>query len=140
MAKRDAQTERDTRAEGTTNVATFRTNGKPATADWFAAELAELGKRQFEALTRAQAQAFDAIEGWHHDCFAQAKSEAVLASDTATQLLSSRSVPETASACQSWLNRRKEMFGENSERFFTDGQKFLEASWRLMSNGRSEAL
>src|SRR5882757_3153170 len=108
MAKRDAQIERPTE----------RPTTEPDVPDLLAAELAELGKKQIETITKAQTQVFDAIEAWNHDLLSHAKSQAILASDIAARLMAARSIPETATACQDWLSRRDDVFGKDSQRFF----------------------
>jgi hypothetical protein len=103
--------------------------------NWSPPELAEMGKRQVEALAEAQAEVFDALQEWNRDCLATAKSEAMLASDIVTKLLTARSLPETGTAYQEWLGRWIGKVAEDSQRLLADGQKFMEASSRVVSNG-----
>jgi hypothetical protein len=51
--------------------------------------------------------------------------------------LAARSIPEAMTAYREWTNRQLEMTAEDAKHFFTDGQKFIEASTRLMSSGFS---
>jgi hypothetical protein len=51
--------------------------------------------------------------------------------------MAARSIPEAMTAYQEWANRQLEMTAEDAKHFFADGQKFIEASTRLMSSGLS---
>ena len=42
---------------------------------------------------------------------------------------------EVAAACQDWMNRRMELFTEDSRRLFADGQKFMNATTQMLSGG-----
>jgi phasin protein len=103
--------------------------------NWSAPELAEMGKRQVEALVEAQVEVFDALQEWNRDCLASAKSETMLASDIVTKLMNARSLPETGTAYQEWLGRWIGKLAEDSQRLLADGQKVMEASNRVVSNG-----
>jgi Phasin protein len=102
---------------------------------WSAPELAEMGKRQVEALVEAQAELFNALQEWNRDCFATATSETMLASDIVTKLMAARSLPEGGVLYQEWLGRWIGKVAEDSQRLLADGQKFMEASNRVVSNG-----
>jgi hypothetical protein len=62
------------------------------------------------------------------------QSEAKIASDFANKVMGARSVPEAMTAYQQWANRQLEMTAEDAKRLFADGQKFIEASTRLLSS------
>jgi hypothetical protein len=98
-------------------------------------ELAEAGKKQIEAI--AQAEVLDALQDWNRDYIACAKSEAILASDIATRLMTARTIPETGTAYQEWLGRWTTTLGEDSQRLLVDGQKVMAASTRLFGDGWS---
>jgi Phasin protein len=98
-------------------------------------ELAEIGKRQVEALVEAQAEVFDALQEWNRDCFATAKSETMLASDIVIKLMTVRSLPETGAAYQEWLDRWIGKFAEDTQRLLADGRKLMGASSRIVSDG-----
>jgi hypothetical protein len=103
-------------------------------ADELAARLADLGKRQFETFTKAQAQMFDALQDWNRDCLAIARAETLLASNAASKLMAARSIPELATAYQQWLTEQTDMLGENNKHFIADSQKLMEASWPFLSH------
>jgi hypothetical protein len=98
-------------------------------------ELAEAGKKQIEAIAHAQTEVLDALQEWNRDYLDCARSEAILASDIATKLMTARTIPETGTACQEWLGRWTATVGEDSQRLFVDGQKVIAASSRLFANG-----
>jgi hypothetical protein len=123
MAKTDAQTGRVDKA------------AKLAPLIWSAPELAEMGKKQVEAIVDAQTEMFEALQEWHRDYFASTRSETILASDIATKLMAARSLPETGTAYQEWLGRWTAKLGEDSQRLLADSQKFMEASSRFVTNG-----
>jgi hypothetical protein len=55
-----------------------------------------------------------------------------------TQTLSAaRSLPDVVSAYQEWLSAEMNARSEDARRFMTNSQKFVAASTRLFSNGRS---
>jgi hypothetical protein len=107
----------------------------PAPLSPLPSELAEVGKKQIAAIADAQAEIFDALQKWNRDYFDRARSEAILASDMATKLMTARTIPETGTACQEWLGRWATTLGEDSQRLFADGQKVLAAGGRLFTNG-----
>ena len=106
--------------------------------DWFGARFAEIGAKQTAALVKMQAQMFDVLQGWNRQCLARAQSEAKLASDTADKLMSARSIPETATACREWLDRRINLFGKDSEQFFTESQKILDLGGQQLAKSLAE--
>lgn len=106
--------------------------------DWFGARFAEIGAKQTAALVKMQAQMFDVMQGWNRQYLARAQSEAALASDTADKLMSARSIPETASAYRQWLDRRINLFGKDSEQFFTESQKILDLGGQHLANSLAE--
>src|SRR5882757_3322117 len=109
----------------------------PAPLSPLPSELAEVGKKQIAAIADAQAEMLDALQKWNRDYLARARSEAILASDIATKLMTARTIPETGTAYQEWLGRWAATLGEDSQRLFADGQKVIAASSRFFGNGWS---
>ena len=122
MAKTDAPTGRVDKA------------AKVAPLIWSAPELAEMGKKQVEAIIDAQTEMFEALQEWHRDYFASTRSETILVSDIAAKLMAARSLPETGTAYQEWLGRWTARLGEDGQRLLADSQKFMEASSRFVAN------
>jgi hypothetical protein len=100
-------------------------------------EMAEMGKKRIETFVGAQRELLNQVQESHRQWFDRMQSEAKVASDCANKLMAARSIPEAMAACQEWTNRQLEMTAEDTRHFFADGQKFIEASMRLMSSGFS---
>jgi Phasin protein len=109
---------------------------KPAIPGVLHVELAEIGKKGFDAIIHMQRELCDALGEMNRDWFARAQAEANLASEFATRLTTARSVPDTAIMCQEWMGRRMEMFAENSRRFVADSRRFVEDSRRFLADSQ----
>jgi len=119
-AKRDPQTEK---SAGSAPV-----NLSPS-------ELAETGKNHVAAMVEVKRRFFEAAQEWNRDYFASASAETMLACEIAVKLMTAQSIPETSVAYRDWLERWVGRFGKDSQRLFADGQKFVEASSRFVSDG-----
>jgi hypothetical protein len=97
-------------------------------------EMAEMGKKRIESFVDAQRELLTQLQDSNRQWFERMQSEAKVASDFANKVMSARSVPEAMTAYQEWANRQLEMTAEDTKRLFTDGQKFIEASTRLLSS------
>jgi hypothetical protein len=58
-----------------------------------------------------------------------------LASEFATKLTATRSIPEAMAVCQEWTGRRFAMLAEDGKHLLVDTQDFMAAGARLLSNG-----
>jgi hypothetical protein len=97
-------------------------------------EMAEMGKKRVENFVDAQRELLNQLQERNRRWFDRMQSEAKVASDFANKVMGARSVPEAMTAYQEWANRQLEMTAEDAKRLFTDGQKFIEASTRLLSS------
>jgi phasin protein len=97
-------------------------------------EFAEVGRKQFEAILDLQKKFFDPQE-MSREWTARAKAEADLATEFTEKLSAAKSMPEVTGICQEWMNRRMELFTEDSRRLFADGQKFMTAMSQMMAGG-----
>ena len=102
------------------------------------AALGEAGKQRAKMLAAAQSELLAGFQELNKYWVARAKSEADLTSDLLTKLMSTRSVPESATAYQEWSRRRMDMAVQDGQRLFADGIKLMETSVRLFSNGRAD--
>jgi hypothetical protein len=101
-------------------------------------EMAEISKKRIENFVDAQRELMNRLQESNRQWFDRMQSEAKVASDFANKMMGARSIPDAMTACQEWANRQLEMTAEDAKRLFADGQKFMEASTRLLSsNGRS---
>ena len=108
---------------------------KSTTSGSIFAQLSDAGQQHVKTLVATQTEFFNRIQELNQYWFARAKSEAELTSDLVTKLMSTRSVPESVTACQEWSKQRMEMAVEDSQRLFADGLKLMETSARLFPNG-----
>jgi cell division septum initiation protein DivIVA len=100
-------------------------------------EMAEMGKKRIENFVDAQRELLNQVQETNRQWFDRMQSEAKVTSDCANKVMAARSIPEAMTACQEWANRTLEMTAEDAKHFFSDGQKFMEASTRLLSSGLS---
>jgi Phasin protein len=113
-----------------------RMSTKPTLPNANPAELAQMGKKQVEAMIDVQKDFINAIEEVNREWAARVKAEQDLATEFAGKLTAARSIPETAGISQECMSRRMELFAEDSRRFVADIQKFTMATARVLSNGR----
>jgi hypothetical protein len=99
--------------------------------------MAEMGKKRIENFVDAQRELLNQVQETNRQWLDRMQSEVKVASDCANKVMAARSMPEAMTAYQEWANRQLEMRAEDAKHFFADGQKFVEASTRLMSSGFS---
>jgi hypothetical protein len=97
-------------------------------------EMAEMGKKRIESFVDAQRELLNQVQETNREWFDRLQSEAKVASDFANKVIGARSVPDAMTTCQEWANWQLETTAEDTKRFFADGQKFIEAGTRLLSN------
>jgi hypothetical protein len=121
MAQREGYAERTERSSMAPNLLVFP-------------EMAEMGKKRIENFVDAQRELLSQLQETNRQWFDRMQSEAKITSDCANKVMGARSIPDAMTACQEWANRQLEMTAEDAKRFFTDGQKFIQASTRLLSS------
>jgi Phasin protein len=109
---------------------------KPTLPNANPAELAQMGKKQVEAMIDVQKEFINAIEEVNREWAARVKAEQDLATEFAGRLTAARSIPETAEICQEWMGRRMELLAEDNRRFVADIQKCAMATAPVLSNDR----
>ena len=112
-----------------------RTPGKGSLPNADPAQLAEMGKKQVEAMVDVQKELTKAIDEANRQWAARIKAETDLAAEFAAKLTAARSIPETATICQEWMTRRMAFFAEDSQRFVADIQKLTTATTRMLPKG-----
>ena len=112
-----------------------RMSSKAMSPNTTPSELAEMGKKQVEAMMAVHKELIDAIEEVNGEWAARLKAEAEFATEFAGKLSAAKSIPETATICQEWLGRRMELFAEDSRRFAAGIQKFTTATARVLPTG-----
>jgi hypothetical protein len=98
-------------------------------------QFAAMGQKAVETMSRLQKELIDTCEDINRDLFSHARSETDLASEFTSKLIACRTIPETASVWSDWLNRQNKVLAEGGRRFFSGGQKYMQANTRWMSNG-----
>jgi len=101
----------------------------------FPQELAEMGKRYVDAMMEAQTGFLNELRQANEEWIASAQSRLTLASDLCAKLMTARSLPEAATACQEWTKHRADLLAEEGRYALTHSQKLLEASTHFLSNG-----
>ena len=114
-------------------------NQRSSTVDVPNFDIAQAGRKQLEALVELQKKFFDPQE-ISRDWAARAKLEADLAREFGKRLTEVKSMQEVVSVSQEWLNRRMELFAEDSRRLIAESQKFMTAVTQVMSGGGKAAV
>lgn len=111
-------------------------NGSTATPPVFnPTDLAKFGKEQADALIDMQQELAKLLEQANKDWLARVEQERELATELATKLSGAKTLPDAAKAYQDWMGRRMETIATDSQKFFTDCQKFAGSMNRLMMRG-----
>jgi hypothetical protein len=92
------------------------------------ADIADMGKKQAEAMVDVQRQFMQTAEEVRREWVNRLKAEAELATEFANKITATKSIPETMGIYQEWMRRRMEMFA-------SDMQKFMTLTTRLMPKG-----
>ncbi len=106
----------------------------------FPAGLAASGKKQMDDMISLQKEFSQYLQGFNQNWLAHMRSEAALATEFANKLTATSSIPETATVCREWNDRRMELCAEDSRRFLADTQKLMESGLRALANGWTAAV
>ena len=111
---------------------------KAVTPNIIRSQLAEMETR-IAAMIDMQTEIFARPAQINRDWFHRAKSEARLASDLSAKykLTAAHSVPDVTTAIRS---STASMFADDSCRFFSENQKFMEIGAQLLANGHPGAI
>jgi hypothetical protein len=102
-------------------------------------ELIDVAKKKVEALLEVQKELMQTLEGINHELFNRAKKEAELASEFVAKLASVRSVPDATTTYREWATKEMELLAADGRQMFEHGEKIMQASRRLFSNGMHSA-
>jgi Phasin protein len=102
-------------------------------------ELLDVAKKQIESLLEVQKELMQTLEGINHELFNRAKKEADLASEFVGKLAAARSVPDATTTYQEWATKEMELLAADGRQMFAHGEKIMQASRRLFSNGMHSA-
>jgi hypothetical protein len=110
-------------------------SSKSMSPEYVVAGFAESGKKRVEDMIALQTELFKYLQEVNRSWISHMQSEASLASEFAPRLTAARSIPETATACQEWANRRMELFTQDGRRLLADTEKLFGTGARLLANG-----
>jgi hypothetical protein len=77
----------------------------------------------------------DISRNWIERVSAEAERESKLSKD----LIAVHSVPDAIAACQEWMTKEMDARAEDACQFMSDGQKLMDTSARLLTNGWTSA-
>jgi hypothetical protein len=99
------------------------------------AELLDVAKKKIESLLEVQKELMETLEGINHELFNRAKKEAELASEFVGKLANVRSLPDATSTYHEWATKEMELLAADGRQMLEHGEKIMQASRRLFSNG-----
>jgi hypothetical protein len=77
----------------------------------------------------------DIRRSWIESVSAEAERGSKLSQD----LITVHSVSEAVAACQEWMSKEMDARAEDARQFMSDGQKLMDTSARLLTNGWTSA-
>jgi len=110
---------------------------KPAGSKSTHVESKETGNKIGNASFQVQGEFFNTLQEMSRDWMACATSEIELGVKLSNRLSAARSVPDAIAAYQEWLSEEMDARAEDARRLMSNGQKFMDTSIRLLSNGWS---
>jgi hypothetical protein len=100
-------------------------------------KIAETEKKIADTAFQAQNEFAKTFEEMSRTVMSRATAEIELSVKLTQKLGAARSLPDVVSAYQEWLSDEMNARSEDARQFMTNSQKFITASTRLFSNGRS---
>src|SRR6516165_6324988 len=100
-------------------------------------KIAETEKKIDHANARQTQEFAKTFEEMTRSVMSRATAEIELGVKLTRRLGASRSLPDVVSAYQEWLSEEMKARSEDARQFMTNSQKFITASTRFFSNGRS---
>lgn len=100
-------------------------------------EFAALGKKRIGDFMRVQTEFLDEFQETNRHWLDRIQSEANLASEFASKLSATRSMPDAMAVSRDWATQYFAMLAEDGKHLADDTRKFIEKSARLLSGGLS---
>ena len=100
-------------------------------------ELAAFGKKRIGDFMRVQTEFLDEIQETNRHWLDRLQSEANLASEFASRLSATRSMPDAMAVSRDWATQYFSMLAEDGKHLADDTRKFMEKGARLLSGGLS---
>jgi hypothetical protein len=110
-------------------------DAKPATS--LSGDILGLGTNRIESLLETQKRLVEMFEQFNRAQMERAKRETELASEFAGKVTSARSIPDVMSAYQEWFSKHMAMFAEDGQKLFSESQKAVSETMKLLTNGRN---
>jgi hypothetical protein len=83
----------------------------------------------------AGSELFETLRDIGRNWIERASAEAERGSKLSKDLFAVQSVPEAVAACQEWMTKEIDARTEDARQFMSDGQKLMDTSARLLTNG-----
>ena len=99
------------------------------------ASTGETENKTHQAPFQAGSEVFNALEDMSREWMACATAEIKFGLKLSKRLSAARSFPDALAAYQEWLSEEMGARAEDSRRLLSNGQKLVDASTRLLSNG-----
>lgn len=107
----------------------------PASSKSSRTDFSETGNKAGNAPFQVQSEVFNALQEMSREWMECAKAEVEFGLELSKKLIAARSAPDAIAAYQEWLNEEIGARAEDARRLMSNGQKFVDASTRLLSNG-----
>jgi hypothetical protein len=98
-------------------------------------EILDMARQKIESLLEVQKEMVHTLESINQDVFNRAKKEAELTAEFITKLTAVRSVPDATTTYHEWASREMELLAADGRQLIVNGEKIMQASRRLFSNG-----
>ena len=95
----------------------------------------EIENKTHNAPFQVQSEVFNALQDMSREWMACATAEVEFGLKLSKKLSAARSVPDAVAAYQEWLSEEMGARAEDARRLMSNGQKLVDTSTRLLSNG-----
>ena len=83
----------------------------------------------------AGSEMFETLRDIGRSWIERASAEAERGSKLSKDLIAVHSVPDALTVCQEWMTKEMDARAEDARQFMSDGQKLMDSSARLLTNG-----
>ena len=83
----------------------------------------------------ADSEMFETLRDIGRSWIERASAEAERGSKLSKDLIAVHSVPDALTVCQEWMTKEMDARAEDARQFMSDGQKLMDSSARLLTNG-----
>ena len=87
----------------------------------------------------AGSEMFETLQDIGRSWIERASAEAERGSKLSKDLIAVHSVPDALTVCQEWMTKEMDARAEDARQFMSDGQKLMDSSARLLTNGWTSA-